>query len=125
MPEVSCTLSESPSRQGLDCATCTLPTGEVVSVKHRVPLYTLARELDTRGYGDWRLQAYTPKGTPSLRGLVRVMAGLTVTERDRTGLRLEKYRPFELRGQPVQRDPVVAPIPTPWPVMAIPSTVAA
>ena len=32
-------------------ASCTLPTGETITVSHRVPLYTLARELDARGYG--------------------------------------------------------------------------
>ncbi len=85
-------------------ASCTLPTGEIVSVTHRVPLYTLARELNQRGYGDWLLQAHTPAGTPSLRGQVKVMAGLTVTERDKEGLRLEKYRPFPSRGRPTQRD---------------------
>ena len=26
-------------------ASCTLPTGETITVSHRVPLYTLAREL--------------------------------------------------------------------------------
>ena len=31
-------------------------------------------------------------------GPVKVMAGLIVTERDKGGLRLEKYRPFPLRG---------------------------
>jgi hypothetical protein len=96
-------------------ASCTLPSGETVTVTHRVPLYTLARELDARGYGDWRLQSYTPTGTPSLRGLVSVMAGLTVSERDIGGMRLEKYRPFDRRGGLVQRDEgsgaVMAPLP--------------
>ena len=44
MPEIAAVLSESPARRGLDCATCTLPTGETITVTHRVPLYTLARE---------------------------------------------------------------------------------
>ncbi len=82
----------------------TLPTGEVVEVtKCRTPLYDLARELDTRGYGDYRLQAFTPTGTPSLRGLVSVMAGLTVAERDKGGLHLERFQEF--RQRPTQRDP--------------------
>ena len=45
------------------------------------------------------------------------MAGLTVTERDKEGLRLEKYRPFDRRGGLVQRDEgsgaVMAPLPAP------------
>ena len=46
-------------------------------------------------FGDWRLQSYTATGTPSLRGLVKVMVGLAVEERrDRGGLRLTKFRPF-------------------------------
>ncbi len=90
-----------------------MPTGEVVTVEHRVPLYTLARELDKRGYGDYRLQSYTPTGTPSFRGLVSVMAGLTVTERDNKGLRLEKYRPFDRRGGLAQRDPAPECMPHP------------
>ncbi len=64
---------------------------------HRhTPLYDLARELQTQGYGDCRLESFTPTGTPSLRGLVKVMAGLTVEETDKGGLRLRKYRPFPL-----------------------------
>ena len=78
-------------------ARCKLPGGEVVEVRsRRTPLYDLARELEARGYGDAKLQAYTHTGTPSLRGLVRVMAGLTVEESDKGGLRLRKYRPFSL-----------------------------
>ncbi len=74
-------------------ARCELPTGEIVEVKgRRTPLHDLARELEARGYGDCRLQAYTPTGTPSLRGLVKVMAGLTVEEGP-CGLRRRKYRP--------------------------------
>ena len=62
-------------------ACCELPTGEVVEVKgRRTPLYDLERELQTQGYGDCRLESFTPTGTPSLRGLVKVMAGLTVEE---------------------------------------------
>ena len=99
MPEITAVLSESDLRRGLDCASCTLPTDEVVEVtKRRTPLYDLARELDTRGYGDYRLQAFTPTGTPSLRGLVSVMAGLTVEETDKHGLRLRRFREHPGRG---------------------------
>ncbi len=59
----------------------------------RYPLQCLlARELQTQGYGDCRLESFTPTGTPSLRGLVKVMAGLTVEEGPH-GLRCRKYRP--------------------------------
>lgn len=84
-----------------DSITCLLPDGSTVSLTGRkCPLYDLARELDQRGYGDHRLQAYTPKGTPSLWGKVSVMAGLTVEETDNGGLRLRKYRPFPVGGRP-------------------------
>ncbi len=74
-------------------ARCELPTGEIVDVKgRRTPLYDLARELEKRGCGNCCLQAYTPTGTPSLRGLVKVMAGLTVEEGP-CGLRRRKYGP--------------------------------
>ncbi len=86
-------------------ARCKLPTGEVVEVTNRrVPFYDLARTLAEMGYGDWHLQVYTPQGTPSLSGLVGKMAGLTVTERDKDGLRLEKYRPFPSHGLLAERD---------------------
>ncbi len=52
----------------------------------------MARELEKRGYGDWTLQAHTPAGTPSLRGLVKVMAAFTVEEGPH-GLSRRKYRP--------------------------------
>ncbi len=39
-----------------------------------------------------------------MRAVVKVAAGLTVTERDRDGLRLEKYRPFHPPGLPQERD---------------------
>ena len=82
-------------------ARCELPTGEVVEVTgRRTPFYDLARDLDARGWGGWQFQIHTPAGTPSLSGQVKDLAGLTVTERDRGGLRLEKYRPFESRGRP-------------------------
>ena len=94
-------LCEPPNKAGKELprefngAHCILPTGEVVEVhRRRVPLFDLARDLNQRGYGDWLLQAHTPAGTPSLHGQVKVMAKLTVSERDRDGLRLEKYRPF-------------------------------
>ena len=85
---------ERPAYLGLYTGVgCVLPTGEVVEVHgRRTPLYDLARELEKRGYGDWKLQAYTPTGTPSLRGLVKVMAALTVEEGP-CGLRRRKYRP--------------------------------
>ncbi len=57
----------------------------------RTPLYDLARELEKRGYGDCRLESFTPTGTPSLRGLVKVMAAFTVEEGPH-GLSRRKYR---------------------------------
>ncbi len=73
---------ERPAYLGLYTgARCELPGGEVVALRHRrTPLYDLARELEVRGYGAAHLQSFTPTGTPSLRGLVKVMAGLTVEE---------------------------------------------
>ena len=96
---------DSEKRRGFTGARCELPNGQVVETKgQRSPLYALARQLEALGFGDWKLQAYTPTGTPSLRGKVSVMAGMAVTERDKAGLRLEKYKPFEgpakLRGGP-------------------------
>ncbi len=85
-------------------ARCELLTGEVVEVAgRRTPFYDLARELDARGYGECHLQIRTPTGTPSLRGLVKVMAGLTVEETDKGGLRLRNYRPFPLGGRLADR----------------------
>ena len=76
-------------------ARCELPHGQIVEVNgRRTPLYDLVRKLDELGFGDWKLQAYTPAGTPSLRGKVLVMAGLTVKERDNGGLRLERFQKF-------------------------------
>ncbi len=76
-------------------ARCELPTGEVVEVQGRkTPFFALARVLAEMACSDWRLQIYTPTGTPSLRGLVSKMAKLTVEESDKGGLRLRKYRPF-------------------------------
>jgi hypothetical protein len=38
----------------------------VWELRHRrTPLYDLARELEKRGYGDCRLESFTPTGTPS------------------------------------------------------------
>ena len=105
---------ESQNRKGFTGARCELPNGQVVEARgRRTPLYDLARKLDEQGFGDWKLQAYTPAGTKSLRGKVSVMAGLTVSERDKEGLRLEKYRPFPSRGRVTQRDLGLEGTPTP------------
>ena len=89
-----------PSKGLYRDARCELPTDEVVEVRRkRTPLYDLARELQARGHGEWLLQAYTHSGTPSLRGLVKVMAGLTVEDSDKGGLKLRKYRPFPRGGR--------------------------
>ncbi len=86
-------------------AQCELPNGQVVETRHRrTPLYDLARKLDELGFGDWKLQAYTTTGTKSLRGKVSVMAKLIVTERDKGGLRLEKYRPTPFRRPVTESD---------------------
>ncbi len=69
--------------------------GEVVEVTGRkTPFFALCRELDKRGYGDCRIEISTPEGTPSMRGLVKAMAGLRIEESDKDGLRLRAYRPF-------------------------------
>ncbi len=94
-------------------ARCELPSGEVVEVKGRhTPLYDLARELEAQGYGDWKLQAYTPTGTPSLHGLVKVMAELTVKE-GRHGPELRKFRPTKAGHSPGQRDLAYQPLAAP------------
>ena len=81
-------------------ASCELPSGEVVEVKARnTPFFALCRELEARGYGDCHIEISTPTGTPSMRAAVGVAAGLAISERDGRGLRLEKYRPFPVRGQ--------------------------
>ncbi len=93
------------ARDLLTGARCDLPGGKVVEVsRRRTPFFALCRELDKRGYGDCRIEISTPAGTPSMRAVVRVAAGLTVTERDRDGLTLEKYRPFPPRGRTEERD---------------------
>ena len=82
---------------------CTLPNGMVVETRdRRTPLYDLARMLNELGFSDWTLRSFTPEGTPSLNGKVSVMAGLMVTERDRGGLRLERFQKFP--GRSVQSD---------------------
>ncbi len=81
-------------------ARCELPSGEVVEVKARnTPFFALCRELEARGYGDCRIEISTPTGTPSMRAAVGMAAGLAISERDGRGLRLEKYRPFPVRGR--------------------------
>ncbi len=96
---------ESQNRKGFTGARCELPNGQVVETRgRRTPLYDLARKLDELGFGDWKLQAYTPTGTKSLRGKVSVMAGLMVEESDKGGLKLRKYRPFPGGGRATQRD---------------------
>ena len=42
--------------------------------------------------------AIRPTGTPSLSGVVSTMAGLTVEETDRNGLRLRRFREHPGRG---------------------------
>ena len=87
--------------QNFTGARCEFSDGRVVETAGRkTPLYDLARKLDELGFGDWRLQAYTPTGTKSLRGKVSVLAGLAVEETDRRGLRLRPYRPFNVGGRP-------------------------
>ncbi len=100
MNTLSATLTENT-------ATCDLPSGEHlvrVEATGRTPLYSLARKLEALGLGDWKLQAYTPTGTKSLRGKVSVMAGLTVEESDKGGLKLRKYRPFPGGGRVTESD---------------------
>ncbi len=76
-------------------ARCVLPSGKTVEVHHkRTPFFALCRELDKRGYGDCQIQIATPAGTPSMRAVVMVAAGLTIKERDRGGLRLERFQEF-------------------------------
>ncbi len=87
---------ERPAYLGLlTGARCVLPTGEAVEVRHRrTPLFAICRELDALGYGDCRIEISTPAGTSSMRAVVKVAAGLTVKERDRGGLRLERFQKF-------------------------------
>ncbi len=102
------------ARDLLTGARCELPGGEVVEVKGRnTPFFALCRELDKRGYGDCRIEISTPTGTPSIRAAVGVAAGLAISERDDRGLRMEKYRPFPVRGRPT--DAQVAPLGSPAP----------
>ncbi len=84
---------------------CELPLGEVVEVTGRkTPFFALCRELDKRGYGDCRIQISTPEGTPSMRGLVKVMAGLRIEDSDRGGLKQRKFEPFPGAGAAKERD---------------------
>ncbi len=89
-------VDERPAYLGLlTGASCELPTGEAVQVHHkRTPFFSLCRELDARGYGDCRIEISTPAGTPSMRGKVSTLAGLSIEESDKDGLRLRAYRPF-------------------------------
>ncbi len=99
-------VDERPAYLGLYTgARCVLPTGDVVELRHRrTPLYDLARELEKRGYGDCRLESFTPTGTPSLRGRVATLAGLRIEESDKDGLRLRAYRPFPPARVAKERD---------------------
>ena len=64
-------------------ARCQLPTGEVVEVhRRRTPFYDLCREIDKRGYGERRVQIFTPNGTPSLSCEVHGVAIVTAVRRD-------------------------------------------
>ncbi len=65
-----------------------------------------------RGYGDWKLQAYTPTGTPSLHGLVKVMAELTIKE-GRHGPERRKFRPTKAGHSPGQGDLAGLPLAAP------------
>ncbi len=87
---------ERPAYLGLlTGARCVLPTGDVVELRHkRTPFFSLCRELDKRGYGDCRIEISTPAGTSSMRGKVSTLAGLSIEESDKDGLRLRAYRPF-------------------------------
>ncbi len=79
--------------------------GEVVEVTGRkTPFFALCRELDKRGYGDSRIEISTPEGTPSMRGLVKAMAGLRIEESDRGGLQQRKFEPFPGAGAAKERD---------------------
>ncbi len=76
-------------------ARCELSTGKVVKVpRRRTPFFALCRDLDKRGYGDSRIEISTPEGTPSMRGKVSALAGLSMEESNKDGLRLRTYRPF-------------------------------
>ncbi len=102
------------ARDLLTGARCELPSGEVVEVKGRnTPLFALCRILNKRGYGDCRIEISTPQGTPSMRASVGVAAGLASSERYGRVLRLEKYRPFRVRGRPA--DAQVTPLGSPAP----------
>ncbi len=79
--------------------------GEVIEVTGRkTPFFALCRELDKRDYGDCRIEISTPEGTPSMRGLVKAMAGLRIEESDRGGLKQRKFEPFPGAGAAKERD---------------------
>ncbi len=79
--------------------------GKVVEVAGRkTPFFALCRELDALGYGDCRIEISTPQGTPSMRGLVKAMAGLRIEESDRGGLQQRKFEPFPGAGAAKERD---------------------
>ncbi len=101
---------ERPAYLGLlTGASCRLPTGETVEVRHRrTPFFAVCRELDKRGYGDCRIQIATPAGTPSMRGKISTLAGLRIEESDKDGLRLRAYRPFPPARGAKERDLKVA-----------------
>ncbi len=83
------------SRSPYTGARCELPLGKTVEVHHkRTPFFALCRELEALGYGDRRIEISTPEGTPSMRGKVSALAGLSIEESDKDGLRLRAYRPF-------------------------------
>ena len=95
-------------------ARCELPTGEVVEVlEHKQPFYDLCRELDRLGYGNHRIEISTPSGTPSMRAVVKVAAGLMVVERAGSRMRLEPYSRPKRPVKPQQRDEAVEGIHTP------------
>ena len=76
------------------------------------PAFALARALEALGYGDEQLQMFTHIDTPSLRGQVKVMAGLTVEETNNRGLRRRQFRPFNVgRGAKDEREQEPYPCP--------------
>ncbi len=97
--------------RGFTGARCVLPTGEVIEVHgRRTPFFAICRELDKRGYGDCRIEISTPAGTPSMTGKVSTLAGLSIEESDKDGLRLRAYRPFPPGRVAKERDqPSLAP----------------
>ena len=76
--------------------------------KYKRPVYDLARALIREGCDpETILVTRWRHGTPAFRPApLWKFARWTVTERDRQGLRLERYKewPGKVRGRPVQRD---------------------